>query len=274
MEKIQLLPFSEIRGIGAASGVVFHNNSLFIISDNSSFLYHYNLSDKILDKIKLFEDSQESIAKKDKADFEAITLFDNKLYIFGSGSTKRRNNSVTFHLENKEVKEKDLSKIYKRLIESISIADNELNIEGVIITADTIYFFQRGNGTNAQNGVFCYDKKSKMVQFRLITLPNINGIQATFTDAILVEGTIYFLAAAENTTSTYNDGEIEGSLIGSIDLMTLQLKSHIQISTKHKFEGLTLYKKTAIQIELLLCEDNDTEELVSTIYKLVLDKDL
>jgi len=47
-----------------------------------------------------------------------------------------------------------------------------------------------------------------------------------------------------------------------------------QISTKQKFEGLTLYKKTPTQIEFLLCEDNDKEESNSTIYKLILDKSL
>ena len=86
----------------------------------------------------------------------------------------------------------------------------------------------------------------------------------------MIDDTFYFLAAAENTSSTYEDGEVMGSIIGTIDLKTMKLKNAIQISDKNKFEGLTLYKKTATQIELLLCEDNDTEELVSTIYKLVL----
>ena len=271
MEKFQLIPFLEIEGIGAASGIVCENNSLFIISDNSILLYHYTLTEKKYEKIKLFENVPEVLAKKDKPDFEAITLFDNKLYLFGSGSTKKRNTRVAFNLVNNEIKEKDLSKIYKRLIESISIADNDLNIEGVIITDETTYFFQRGNGLNASNGVFCYDRKSKTVQFKPITLATINGISATFTDAILIDDTIYFLAAAENTTSTYDDGEVMGSIIGTIDLKTMKLKSSIQISDKHKFEGLTLDKKTATQTELLICEDNDTEELSSTIYKLIME---
>ena len=86
----------------------------------------------------------------------------------------------------------------------------------------------------------------------------------------MVEDKVYFLAAAENTNSTYNDGEVMGSLIGSIDLKSMILESCLQISDKNKFEGLTLYKKTGTQIELLLCEDNDTEELVSSIYKLII----
>ncbi len=272
MEKFQLIPFLEIDGIGAASGLVCHDNSLFIISDNSTLLYHYKLTEKTYEKIRLFKNRPEVLAKKDKPDFESITLFDNKLYIYGSGSTKKRNTRVTFNPDSNEIAEKDLSKIYKRLIESISIADNDLNIEGVINTTETTYFFQRGIGLNATNGVFSYDRKSKTVQFKPISLAKINEIESTFTDAILIDDTIYFLAAAENTCSTYDDGEVMGSIVGTIDLKTMKLQSSIQITTKHKFEGLTFYKKTATQIELLVCEDNDTEELSSTIYKLIIDQ--
>ena len=272
MENFQLSLLYKINGIGATSGLVYLDNSLFIISDSSTFLYQYNIHEKTLNKIKLSENSQEGIAKKDKADFEAITLFNNKLYLFGSGSTKKRNLRVTYNLESKEIKEKNVSKIYKRLQQTIAIAENELNIEGVIITETTTYFFQRGNGANAQNGVFSYDRASKTVQFKLITLPKINEIEATFTDSILVENTIYFLAAAENTSSTYDDGEIMGSIFGTIDLKTMTLKSCNQISDKHKFEGLTLYKKSTTQIEFLICEDNDTKELESNIYKLKISK--
>jgi hypothetical protein len=272
MEKFQLSAFATIKGIGATSGLVHHENSLFIVSDNSTFLYQYHINEKTLDKIKLFENSRENIAKKDKADFETLTVFNNKLYLFGSGSTKKRDTRVTYTLENKAIKEKKLAKIYQRLRETISLADEELNIEGVIITKTTLHFFQRGNGANAQNGIFSYDKESKKTQFKRIPLPKIKDVEATFTDAILIENTIYFLAAAENTTSTYNDGEIMGSVVGTINLKSLTLESCLQISDKHKFEGLTLYKKTATQIELLLCEDDDSEVLESTIYKLVLKK--
>ena len=271
MKKNQLTPFLEIEGISAASGLVYHANSLFIISDNSTFLYQYNLYKKTFFKWQLFTNSQENIVKKDKEDFEAITLFKNKLYIYGSGSTQKRTRRVTFNLENKEIKVKNLSKIYKILTEKIPSTDDELNIEGVIITDETTYFFQRGNGANAQNGIFSYDKKSSIAVFNLITLPKINGIEATFTDAIIVENTIYFLAAAENTCSTYDDGEVMGSIIGTLDLKSLRLLNCIQISDKYKLEGITLFKKTATHVELLLCEDNDTAALTTTIYKLILE---
>ena len=54
MDKFKLELFFQILGIGATSGLVFENDSLFLISDSSSFLYEYNFSSERKDKIKLF----------------------------------------------------------------------------------------------------------------------------------------------------------------------------------------------------------------------------
>ncbi|TCO29071.1 hypothetical protein EV200_102490 [Pedobacter psychrotolerans] len=43
-----------------------------------------------------------------------------------------------------------------------------------------------------------------------------------------------------------------------------------KIPGKHKFEGITLFKQAKNKMEFLLCEDRDTEELDTTIYKLSL----
>jgi hypothetical protein len=51
----------------------------------------------------------------------------------------------------------------------------------------------------------------------------MKGVRTCFTDAVLVEGKIYFLATAENIASTYDDGEILGSLIGRIDIETMKI---------------------------------------------------
>lgn len=268
MDKFQLSTQFTINGIGATSGLVFKDNSLFIISDNSSYLYEYQIEKQQLNKIKLFENSQENIVKKEKLDFESITLFDNKLYLFGSGSTKKRDKRFTYNLINQEIKEKDLSKLYEKLKDFASISDDELNIEGAIIDAENYYFFQRGNGANSKNGLFVYNKESKELQFTSIKLPKVEDVEASFTDAILVDEKVYFLAAAENTTSTYNDGEILGSFIGSFNLKDMELHFIQKISDTNKFEGLTLFSKSDTEIEFLLCEDNDTEELVSNIFKL------
>lgn len=268
MEKFQLSLFSEIIGIGSASGLVYKDNSLFIISDNSSFLYEYQIQENKLTKIKLNENSQENIPKKDKYDFESITLKENKLYIFGSGSTSKREKKFIYNLDNKKISEKNLSKVYENLKKETAIADEDLNIEGAFFNEEDLYLLQRGNGSNSKNGIAIISNNTKFISFQL---PKIKHIEATFTDAILVEDKIYFLATAEDTLSTYEDGEIFGSLIGRIDIKTMTIDFTIKISEKQKFEGLTLYNNTYNKIEFLLCEDNDTDELKSSIYKLSLE---
>lgn len=268
MQNITLDTFCQISGIGAASGLFFKYDNLFIISDNSTFLYQYDLLDEKIIKIKLFENSQDSILKKNKPDYESITFKDNKLYLFGSGSTSKREKRISYNIETKEIKEKSLEKLYQKLKYKASISDDDLNLEGAFYHNQNWYYFQRGNGSESKNGIFIVDAQ-KNIQFIPVSLPKIDGIEATFTDAILVENTIYFLAAAENTTSTYNDGEIAGSLFGMMNLETLEIQFTEIISRENKFEGITLFSNNANKIEFLLCEDNDTEVLETIIYKLV-----
>ena len=84
------------------------------------------------------------------------------------------------------------------------------------------------------------------------------------------ERAIYFLSTAEDTKSTYDDGEVLGSFIGRIDLKSMKIDFTQKITSTNKFEGLTFYKKDNNKIEFLLCEDNDTELLETKIYKLSL----
>ncbi len=260
----------EIIGLGSASGLVNKDNSLFIISDNSSFLYEYHIPEKQLSKIKLFENSQENIPKKDKFDFEAITLKGNEIHLLSSGSTSKREKRITYNLETKEIQEKSLSKLYQNLKQSASVSDDELNIEGAIFCKDNWLLFQRGNGANSKNGVFKTKslETESQIEFIKVPLPKIKHVETSFTDAILVDDKIFFLATAEDTTSTYDDGEILGSLIGRMNSETFEIEFTQKISDTQKFEGLTLYKKTKTEIQFLVCEDNDSDVLETNIYKL------
>jgi len=273
MEKFQLSLLVKIIGIGSASGLVYLDDTLYIISDNSSYLYEYQIQNAKLNKIALVENPQENIAKKDKPDFEAIAQKDKDLFLFGSGSTANRNHVFKYKSKSGKVSIKDVSFLYSEIKAQFNLSDDELNIEGVILKGESIYFFQRGNGGSGKNGIIYANDNAEDTKLSFIPfdLPKIKNVAATFTDAVLVDETIYFLATAEDTNSTYLDGEVLGSLIGSIDLKTMKFVDSVQISDKHKFEGLTLYQKTKTQIEFLLCEDNDTEKLESDIYKLVLD---
>jgi len=277
MEKFTLDLLFQIIGIGSASGLIYKDNSLLIIGDNSGFLYEYQMDSKILKRHPLLENPTENTLKKDKADFEAITHFGDSLYVFGSGSTEKRNKMIQVNVTDKKViTTNDLADLYAVMQNFGSIKPEDFNLEGAIYNGESWFLLNRGNGSSNKNVLFTIEGKNLTNDFAILSndykLPKIKGVRSSFTDAILVDNSIYFLATAEDTESTYDDGEVLGSLIGSINLKTMKIDFTQKISSTHKFEGLTLYANSKEKIEFLLCEDKDTEILETDIYKLTLDK--
>jgi hypothetical protein len=266
MEKFQLTLLFKIIGLGSASGLIYQDNTIFAIGDNSSYLYEYHIDSNKLERHALAENSEENIAKSIKPDFEAITKYQDSLYLFGSGSTVNRTIMVQVDAKSKSViKSQDLSDLYLAMQSFGKIAEEDFNLEGAIFNGETWFLFNRGNGKTNKNVVFSIDGKNLANEFRIVAneykLPKIKGIRTSFTDAILVDDKIYFLATAENTDSTYNDGEVLGSIVGRIDVKKMKIDFTKKITDTQKFEGITLFKKSEKEIEFLLCEDNDTEVL-------------
>ena len=277
MNKLKLELLFQIIGIGSASGLIYKDNSLLIIGDNSGFLYEYHIDSKDLKRHPLLENPTENTLKKDKADFEAITHYGDSLYIFGSGSTEKRNKMIQVNSSDKKIiATNDIAALYATLQSFGAIKPEDFNIEGAIYTGESWFLLNRGNGSSTKNVLFTIEGKNLTNDFMILSntykLPKTKGVRSSFTDAVLVDDSIYFLATAEDTQSTYNDGEVLGSLIGRINLKTMKIDFTQKISSIHKFEGLTLYRNSKEKIEFLLCEDKDTEVLETEIYKLTLDK--
>ena len=187
------------------------------------------------------------------------------------------NKMIEVNSENKEnTTTTDLTDLYSVMQSFGEIKPEDFNIEGAIYNGETWFLFNRGNGKSNKNVVFTITGKNLTNEFNILSnaykLPKIKGVRCSFTDAVLVDNKIYFLATAEDTESTYADGEVFGSLIGSIDIKTMKIDFTKKITDKHKFEGLTVFKNTNQTIEFLLCEDKDSDVLETAIYKLTLDK--
>ena len=278
MHSTQLEVFAEIDGIGSASGLFLQEDLLYIIGDNSGYLNEYNIKTKKLQKIQILFDRSlnqlENIPKSLKPDFEILCRHGDKLYILGSGSTPKRNLMIEFDIKTQIAIQKDLANTYNKLKAIAKIDEQNFNLEGAIFTGNEWLLFNRGNGIDAKNGIFKTQgadlAKISQAQFNYFKLPNINHVESSFTDATLVKNEIFFIATAEDSQSTYADGEILGSFIGSINLQTLKLTFSNKISGKHKFEGLTLLSQSEHNTSFLLCEDRDTDELKTIIYKLVI----
>lgn len=276
MEKFTLELLFQIIGIGSASGLIYQAPILYLISDNSEYLYEFQTQTQELLKHPVLENASENIPKKDKADFEAIAHFEDKLYIFGSGSTAKRNKMIEINTIEKEIRPQDLTDLYSVMQSFGQIKSKDFNLEGAIYTGNEWYLFNRGNGKSSKNVVFTIYGKDLVNEYNILSndyrLPKINGVRSSFTDAVLVDNKIYFLATAEDTQSTYLDGAVLGSLIGCIDTQTMKIDFTLKISDTHKFEGITLYQNSEKTLEFLLCEDNDSEVQEAKIYKLTLPK--
>lgn len=279
MKKFTIKFLYHIIGISAASGLFYDENKLHLIADDSNYFYHYDVSTKQLTKTLLNENSHvmETISKSIKPDLESITTDGINYYIFGSGSAKNRTDLYEVNMEyNKMLSHNQLDLLYDSMKSFANIDDRDFNIEGVVFDNETWYFFNRGNGPQQKNGVFIVTGESIIDNFRImffpIKLPKINKSPSSFSDAVLVNDDIYFLATAENTNSTYKDGKIEGSLIGRLNKKKMKVEKTKIISTSEKFEGLTIYRNSNDKITFLLCTDPDNPNLSTSIYELTIDK--
>ncbi len=273
----------KILGIPSASGVSVIGPTIYVIGDNSPWLYKLNREYTITDKIRLNPgiDLPDGLyAKKDKPDFEALATVKTedawKLLIFGSGSkSPQRDVLVVADPEDlQNLKYYSLTGFYEQLKASAKLTDAELNIEAAEVMGDRLFLFNRRKNLIFEyklSEFFRYLNKKGRNPFTKIykfNLPTIKGIEAGFTGAGQLPGgqKIIFTATVEDTPNNIDDGEVLGSFIGIISLADLQDHNRpdcIPIAVdnevlKIKVESVTLLDQTKTgEAEILMVTDSD-----------------
>lgn len=274
MGDFQFSHFATVKGIGGASGILFEDDRLVLISDDSFVLYFYSIDDKKLEKFNLSESDEwnENIEKAFKPDFESLSKSENHYYLFGSGSAENRFESIEISEKPlKIVKRDSLKTIYSEMMKISNIGIDDFNIEGAVLKSDDAYFFNRGNGPNRKNGIFKIKnrKNSKReISYYPIELPKIDEVVFGFTDACFCYDSFYFTASAESGGSTYHDGDVLGSAVGRIGIDDMILKEFQIVTKDHKLEGIAVSKNAENEIEFFLCEDADDDSGQTEIFKL------
>ncbi|HYF02053.1 MAG TPA: hypothetical protein VEC36_01655 [Patescibacteria group bacterium] len=244
----------ELHDLPSASGMELVNDIVYIIGDDSKYLFFCSPEGEILGRHELFhhEASEgERIPKKEKPDLEAITSFkngnDDYLLILGSGSKSNREVCFLVKLANsfKNISSErfSLKEFYASLRENEEITGGrKLNIEAAASVDDTLILFQRGNKSG--KNVLLYFNLPQFVSFlkdssqpipqpdiHLFSLPSLKGIPAGFSGAGFLPGsdTIIFTASAEDTKSEVDDGKTLGSFLGILNIYDDNSK-HIQTS--------------------------------------------
>lgn len=243
--------------VSAASGLVIMGDKFFIISDDELSLLSGDFSGNFqMTKIwehELPEDPK--LRKKLKPDLESLYLIGQTLWALPSFSRPNRVKGARIELgpdfQILGHEEVDFTGLYQKLLLFVP----DLNIEGAIWKDDHVHLFQRGNGKNGTNSMITVHKED--VHITPLSLPHYKNVPLTITDATVIEDEIYFLAVAENTDSTYLDGEVMGSFLGKLggDLR--------QIEFQGKPEGLSFHSDG----HLYFVTDDDSRKTPSRLFR-------
>jgi hypothetical protein len=181
------------------------------------------------DELVLFD--ARSGTKLRKPDLEAAALLQlgeqTVVVALGSGSTSQRERLVVIPLQGVPWAV-DAPELYAALRAALAAP---LNIEGVVVQEGDpcVRLLQRGNGTGGLDAVLSFPKswllerlhpessplEPPRIEVQLWQLGELGGGRLSFTDGCACpDGSFMFLASAELTDNTVDDGLVTGSVLG------------------------------------------------------------
>ena len=283
--KINVIRQVFLSEVSSASGIVYHDNRLYIVGDDVPWMYILDKEFTILNKVRLSGiDSMVNgrIPKSVKPDFESLELLSfggsTSLNIFSSGSmTNSRDTSYTFYLNDRRIKHRTLRPIYEHIkAEALMSSQDEINIEGVAFSETAGYFLHRGNISGNIIAAFHKERlinyldndlnafpEAKIYQF---DLPDDNQLQSGFSGACMIPNNygILFTASLESTDDVISDGGILGSYVGIIPINTISEGHYVSAllsidkeTLPKKLEGITIKSLEDRKIIAYAVCDND-----------------
>mgnify|MGYP003397668825 FL=1 len=142
---------------------------------------------------------------------------------------------------------------------------------------DRLLLFNRGNMANPGTTILetalatiTGDQPAKATAIKQFTLPNIDDVPLTVTDArLLDDGCVLMSAVAEVTDDSYADGAVLGAAIirlnADLDVVAIE-----QLEPTMKIEGIST-RRSAAGIELLCVSDADDPDTPSSLYAATLE---
>ncbi|MBI1268506.1 MAG: hypothetical protein GC193_13860 [Cryomorphaceae bacterium] len=277
---LKIIEHLELVDVPSASGIAKVNDQLFVIGDNSPFLFALTADYQIQERIRLPLDVYDiTIPKKRKPDFEAMTVVERngkkQLLIFGSGSkSPERDLLMMVEVESRDIQKFSLTDFYAEIIASTALTPDTLNIEAAAAIENRLFLFNR-----EENRVFellisqfleYIENAGPIPSFHhcRLSLPTMNGVQAKISGASAVpnESTIVFTASVEDNPNPIDDGAILGSFVGLLNVSDIRehyapdcriLKDNNQPLTV-KVESVEVINRNADRsLQLLLVTDSD-----------------
>lgn len=278
--------------IPSASGIEIIDGKIFVMGDNSPWIYQLDHNYNIINTIEVypFQNLENgTITKKLKPDFEAATTIEwnneSALLMIGSGSLSPTRDIalVVFLNSQKPTLTFSLTYLYKTLKQTAQLKDEDLNIEAATTNDNDLLLFNRGkniilkyNITDFKDHLINHSPPPSPVIYRF-NLPQIKNIMAGFSGACTFNDEIFFTASVENTNDWINDGEVLGSFIGKINISSLSennTPASIPIQENNtmlpiKVESIVHYKTEGNIQHFLMVTDSDggNSELIEIFVK-------
>ena len=275
-----------LSNLPSASGVEYINGNIYVIGDDSPFLYKLDSTFSIIDKTLITGNNSMingRVPKAIKSDFESVAVFtDGKnsyLLVLSSGSktTTRDTIHLFSFLENRVIKSKNIRPLYDKIRTKAGFAEeDEINFEALAINNSKVFMLQRGN--NNENLIIAFARKdfmkylkkknAKVPEFSInrFNLPELKNTIAGFSGACILpyNNGLLFTASLEATMNAYDDGEIFGSYVGIIKFDDFEKglsKTELIISNgkalKTKLEGICIKSSADNKTTVITVSDND-----------------
>ncbi len=272
--------------IYAASAVVRRGDFTYVIGDDELDLAVFRLAEGAPGELRpaLAGElpDERSSRKREKADLEALTAmppFDGAPYGgllgLGSGSKSTRDRGFFWQLAadgdlEGEPHTIDLKPLYDTVRERIP----DLNVEGAAVLGGRFALFHRGNAKDSQNAVLELDLErvtesltgdrdldpDELERVTSYDLGEMDGVRLGFSDATaLTDDLVVFTASAEDGGSSYDDGSIKGSVVGTIDASGTVQRLRT-IDRRWKVEGVHASLDAGVIDFVFVCDQDSEEE--------------
>lgn len=237
--KAEILKSTLLPDIPSVSGVEVVEGMIYMIGDNSPFLFCFDPFLNLKTKVKLYEAEQhrsERVLKASKAGLWSMTSFKingyNHLVIFGSGNLSPQGDKgflvklpTPFNRKHL-VWERTLKEWYDLFRLNPEVVPNGiLSIEAAAMTGDLLSLLNRETKTSSHSILTV--PKDEFVEFiqghtQGVPFPSVipvrlsrdNGLESDFSGATIFENKVFICISGEDTTSGYDDGPVGIGYIG------------------------------------------------------------
>jgi hypothetical protein len=270
--------------LSAASGLALIDSRFYVIADNDLRLgiFSPTPNQNLNQLVPLLDGTlpkKKKELKKQKPDFEALFVLNDSrlptqgLVAFPSGSTPQRFTGVfipflkVHTVDVPHLIRFDLTPIFNLILAQTGF----LNIEGVLVDDDKILLFHRGNEKNDTNRLIEISKTDlidtilkkaqkppTLQKVSQLEIGKLKNVPLTISDVTLFEGRRFFLAGAEDTQNSYDDGKVKGTVFGELlNSGKTTILGHIE---NQKLEGLAMNRIDKAILVYAVTDNDDPDQ--------------